>query len=749
MSGNDLTPEALKQQCAAVIPKADTFKPQGVSEQDARAFLDTDEGALYWYRVAEAAAPGTHSSAIDDRAINQITSGLELPRMETIGSHESLAKIVPAGTPPSAYSPFWTKEAELDAAVKAGKNLSDYFGLPVVSEAARYDIYRITPKVPTQVFVNTVAPTSELGGQVIKMGGAEQSLVPNRQLFTDPVQVRSVDNTFNLTATVERGGMSPNLVRGAGALGAAAVVYDGATTFVRAADLSGEGNVLGAQSQIEHFAGRTVGGLAAGFGAGFAYGALAGSETGPGALVTGLVGGAIGAFGGEKLMDWHDQNKIYNQTDPQGQAWHYNRDQPQQGWSRDLPPLPETPHGQHLRADPALAERLTYQASTTAAELAMGRVGKPVDPYTQPASTKDTPSFGDPPWQRSAQTGQWERQVNAPFVERQAIPEPRTEIAQPGRARELDTAAQGTIAQNLTASKHGIAEQYQAAYQQHRWQPFGPMPEDVSKALSTPATTLEASNSHTYTRSADGQWTTPGMLYGTNTAEGNVRQELDATRAARMAADPGRSIPQPTHVAAAPSAFAREMLAKIDRFDQAMQAGDHAAVMKEVAHVYQTPEWQAEYGRARETAAKEHEQREQYRAEHPRDPRDAGHPDHAMNQSIRKQVEMVHERAGIFISNKELDHLTASVAHDARAQGMTRVDQVQFSGDQTRLVATQQSGQHEMFSKHGATNVQQAMQTPPEHAYQQMAQETQHQAQMQQTIQQQTAQSQQGPSLGR
>jgi hypothetical protein len=159
---------------------------------------------------------------------------------------------------------------------------------------------------------------------------------------------------------------------------------------------------------------------------------------------------------------------------------------------------------------------------------------------------------------------------------------------------------------------------------------------------------------------------------------------------------------------------------------------------------------QADYGLAREVAGKQQQQREQQRAQNPRDPRDAGHPDHAMNQSIRQQVAALHEQAGTFISNKELDHLTASVANDARKQRMTRVDQVQFNGGHSALLATQQNGPQDIFSKHSATNIQQAMQTPPEHAYQQMGQETQRQAQLQQNIQQQIAQSQQqGPSLGR
>jgi hypothetical protein len=301
------------------------------------------------------------------------------------------------------------------------------------------------------------------------------------------------------------------------------------------------------------------------------------------------------------------------------------------------------------------------------------------------------------------------------------------------------------------------------------------VPASVSGALKTPANVLQASDGHTYTRGADGQWNTPGMIYGTNAAEGNLRDELNATQRAEQAHTPALSTSPHTpapHAQASPSSPAKpdnevaksavhtpspayvDLSAKIDRFDKAMQAGDRTAMMKEVAHVYETPEWQANYARARETAAKEQQQREHERAQNPRDPRDAGHPDHAMNQSIRKQVETLHERAGIFIGNKELDHLTASVANDARKQGMTRVDQVQFGADKNKaidkhqIIATQ-GGPQDIHARHSVTNVQQAMQTPPEHAYQQMGQETQRQAQVQQNIQQKIAQSQQqGPALG-
>jgi hypothetical protein len=87
MSTDGMTPDSLKQQYSDIVAKGSTFKPQGVSEQDAKAYLNTDEGAMYWWRVAQA-DPKLSSLAVDERAIEQLQSGLELPRIVTIGTNE-------------------------------------------------------------------------------------------------------------------------------------------------------------------------------------------------------------------------------------------------------------------------------------------------------------------------------------------------------------------------------------------------------------------------------------------------------------------------------------------------------------------------------------------------------------------------------------------------------------------------------------------------------------------------------------
>jgi hypothetical protein len=187
----DLTPEELKQQYAENIAKFNTFETSGVSKQAAKNYLETPEGEILFDRLSEA-SPGTPLDKIEERAISQLTSGSQLPRLELI--NEPLVKIVPKGQTPSAFSPYWMRESDLNAAIARGDNLSKAFALPIASEAAEYDVYKITPKAATEVFVSHIAPSVELEGQIVKQGGGIQYITPNRQVFTTHEFVKSVEN---------------------------------------------------------------------------------------------------------------------------------------------------------------------------------------------------------------------------------------------------------------------------------------------------------------------------------------------------------------------------------------------------------------------------------------------------------------------------------------------------------------------------------------------------------------------------
>ncbi|MBB5360439.1 uncharacterized protein YfiM (DUF2279 family) [Rhodanobacter sp. ANJX3] len=515
-----ITPDDLRQQHAAAISRSETFVTQGVSEEAAKSYLKTSDGQIYLQRLVQA-DPTSSASKITDRAVSQIISGRELPRMEL--NSEPLVKIVPTGSTVSPYSPFFAKQSAFEDALHQGHNLSDRFGLPIQSEAARYDVYQIKPKAPTEVFVSHIAPTSELGGLVAKPGGAEQYLVPHRGLYSEPTYLKSLDNSLAVQAERSAGaGLSSSAAsRGLGALGAAAVIYDATATGQRTADLLHAGNRVGGQSEILHFGGRNLG-MLAGAELGAATGAALGVESGPGLLATGAVGGIAGAIGGSKIADAIDHHRIYNQSDSQGSTWRYDPQQPAQGWTRQE---------QHrtLTADAALSNQLNFQASSTAVQVALANPATPKDPYAQPAAAGDAPSARNAPWTRDAQTHAWTRELTDQILEH-GMAGTRVETANPMRAAQLDQAARQTIAENIATSPQGMAQRYQAAYAQYGWNQYGAMPDAVTHALKTSNNIVQASDGHTYTRAVDGQWSTPGTLWGTNTASGNLRDELDATR---------------------------------------------------------------------------------------------------------------------------------------------------------------------------------------------------------------------------
>ncbi|MEZ5665261.1 MAG: hypothetical protein R3E94_17275 [Burkholderiaceae bacterium] len=219
---------------------------------------------------------------------------------------EPLVKIVPKGQQPSPFSPYWAKEADLDAAIRQGRNLSHHFALPVASESPRYDVYRITPKAPTEAFVNTVAPASELDGQVSKPGGARQYLTPNRQLYEPHEFLKTVDNRRHLP--VKWHGMRP-AVKAAGVLGTAYGAYDARQQVDAAIDTARSNReqwVRGGEEAANQTVKSAVTGGAATVGA--VPGALAGTVTSPftgpvGPVVGGLATGGAAAYGAEKLYE--------------------------------------------------------------------------------------------------------------------------------------------------------------------------------------------------------------------------------------------------------------------------------------------------------------------------------------------------------------------------------------------------------------------------------------------------------------
>ncbi len=319
--------------------------------------------------------------------------------------------------------------------------------------------------------------------------------------------------------------------RALGVAGLALEVYDGAESVRTAQRLHGEGNATAAQSELIHFGARSVGGWT-GAGIGMATGAVLGVESGPGLLVTGAIGGVAGVFVGDKIAEWNDNRGIYNQ-ELGGKTWTYNPDNPAQGWRREAPidrsddGIDNARHGD-LRASPATENALNYQATSRSVELVLGGPPAQRDPFSIPAEAGDTPSSRPSNWERNPESGQWQREVYGPFVERGMTPH-RTESAEDAAlVARLDRQAAQIVVENAANSPASIAARYEDTYIRNGWAAHGEMPQAVRNAR-TDVDTLIASDENRYQRRADGEWVGTGLIYN-STASGNLREELDATR---------------------------------------------------------------------------------------------------------------------------------------------------------------------------------------------------------------------------
>lgn len=177
-SGNDDRGPALPEldTRSSEARSAVTFRCHGVDDDAIEAYLDTPEGTRYWLDV-RAAYPFASPAVVDARAFDQLRTGSDLPRMLTVD--HALVKIVPRGASFDDYrfSPFFVAGGAPEDAIARGYSLTDRFALPMRSHAQVYDIYEIRTAGPTDVFVHTIAPASELQGRVAQAGGATQYIV--------------------------------------------------------------------------------------------------------------------------------------------------------------------------------------------------------------------------------------------------------------------------------------------------------------------------------------------------------------------------------------------------------------------------------------------------------------------------------------------------------------------------------------------------------------------------------------------
>ncbi|WP_223513038.1 DUF6861 domain-containing protein [Pseudomonas sp. GL-R-26] len=194
-------PQTLREQYARqdpdFVPLAEqikdvkTLETLGVKTSKIEAYLMTPEGRMYLNEVATA-DPAKSDYILYARAAGQLASGKTLPTAKVVNT--PLVKIVVHGGDKPDHSPYFTTYEELNKAANSGKTLADSLGLPLGSEAPKYDLYEIAPFSPSKVYVSEVAPTRELGGAIVRSGGALQYVIPNRTNWSEAKLIGNIGN---------------------------------------------------------------------------------------------------------------------------------------------------------------------------------------------------------------------------------------------------------------------------------------------------------------------------------------------------------------------------------------------------------------------------------------------------------------------------------------------------------------------------------------------------------------------------
>ncbi|MGE8267504.1 MAG: zeta toxin family protein [Stenotrophomonas geniculata] len=347
-----------------------------------------------------------------------------------------------------------------------------------------------------------------------------EGITPNIQ------EARGIDHTIRVR---------PNMVRGAVIGGATATVVEAATEGTRIADLYARDNRTGAEAALLDFGARSVGGWT-GAVVGAKVGTLLGIESGPGAIVTGIIGGGLGAWGASEIVEWIEKYQINNQADSTDRIWTFDPAHPEKGWTREeteivgtVGTLADRPiYGATtlLTADAELSQQLNYQASSRAVGLRLSEPDQPINPFSIAGDASDTPSALPRSWERNPENGEWRREVVHQVLEH-GLKNTTIEVADATKAAQLDEAAQGIMAFNAARSSAAFAKQYEEAYTAQGWSQYGAVPDEVIWAREHPDHVL-ASDGRTYQHQGDGEWLHDGWIYD-SLAEGNIRDELNST----------------------------------------------------------------------------------------------------------------------------------------------------------------------------------------------------------------------------
>ncbi|WP_431111817.1 zeta toxin family protein [Variovorax paradoxus] len=317
---------------------------------------------------------------------------------------------------------------------------------------------------------------------------------PAKSLGTRFTQLGAADAAIGATSSFK------TFTKIGGAGSGVLMAYGAVSTSEQYTALQSKGNQYAADALLREYMESATLGLAGGFAAGAAYGAATGSWSGPGALATGLVGGAIGAVGGDYIAKAHTQHKLNHQSGSDGITYTHTA----QGWMGDSAPAPASQ-----------LEALEYKRSTAVTSLA---VAKPQVLDTRnitlaDAQGKQTAWHGDG-------KGQWTATVTNPAYDAEAfardmstrmsdavrrpgggldgkpgmppialsVPPLKTITADATTSAQLNQIA----AQRQSANDHYpqiVAKAYVMDYYGRGWDKSGTLPEFATKALNMPSET--------------------------------------------------------------------------------------------------------------------------------------------------------------------------------------------------------------------------------------------------------------------
>ncbi|MGH8037710.1 MAG: XVIPCD domain-containing protein [Stenotrophomonas sp.] len=566
--------ETLTETLRAGIINGDlvTNTPQGMTPEQANAKVRTFFADLDGYQRTHAAQIAELKTLSPDelrwRGVTQSESNVRL----------ALDAIDQPGN--ATLSDRWGGRASLGTAIEDANQAGR---LPLTEPTAVRVRTAFNPEMPLTIArPGPASAVPELAGTAGRTGAAEGAV----------------------EAAAARGPL--NGARVLGAAGVAALAVDFAITGHRVVELHAEGNAAGAKSAATHFVGRTAGGFGGGFLLGAGYGAVTGSWTGPGAVVTGLVGGVAGGFAGEYWAQYQDKKAVYTQEDRSGNEWSRNPEDANGSWSRTV--RAPTPDGRYIEstmvAAGRLVDELNYKAANDSYSLGLANLPKPADPFRIDARGDNTPPRE--PFEtsrhyvRNPQNGEWNLSIHEVIDGR--IPLDRSVAVGTEKAGQLELESQRIVAQNAANTPEALAARYQIAYNQYGWNDFAgiePVPEAITNAQTKPQP-LMASNGEKYALESNGEWRTPGWVYGTNPAEGNIIEELNRTRQSRdvgvqelqAMAEVARANPTPTEFGLRGQVMAAYRSAGIPRTAEEIDAAvaavtqDHARDMTESMPYY-------------------------------------------------------------------------------------------------------------------------------------------------------------------